>query len=165
MNPVSTQRDTIGVDGVLEEPAIGLDRFRRPNVVVVARHQDLLNTAGSSHNETLAQDLGGVPEATVTGPNGVADMATLIQQVFVEFEANRRSPDHDSVDFGQQPCRLNPVEVDRTTVALIVDHPHELTKCLARPQECKHEILDFELALRCPDVLFIAQVRRTEAKR
>jgi hypothetical protein len=26
-------------------------------------------------------------------------------------------------------------------------------------------ILDFELALRCQDVLFIAQVRRTEAKR
>jgi hypothetical protein len=133
--------------------------------VVVARHQDLLNTAGSSHHETLTQDLGGVPEATMTGPNGVADMTTLVQQVFVEFEANRRSPDHDSVDFGQQPCRLHPVEVDRTTVALIVDHPHELTERLARPQEREHEILDFELALRRQDILFITEVRRTETKR
>jgi hypothetical protein len=57
--------------------------------VVVARHQDLLNTTRSSHDETLSQDLGGIPEASMTGPNGVADVAALIQQVIVELEPNR----------------------------------------------------------------------------
>jgi hypothetical protein len=48
---------------------------------------------------------------------------------------------------------------------MIVDHPHELTKRLTRSQERKHEMFDLELALRCQDVGFIPQARRSETKR
>jgi hypothetical protein len=47
---------------------------------------------------------------------------------------------------------------------MIVDHPHELTKPLPRSQERKHEVLGFELALRCQDVDFIILARRSETK-
>jgi hypothetical protein len=48
---------------------------------------------------------------------------------------------------------------------MIVDHPHELAKRLARPQERKLEMFDLELALRYQDVGFIAQARWSETKR
>ena len=125
---------------------------------------DPLDAAGAGDDQALAQDLGGVPTATVSGPDGVADVTALDAQEVVELEPDRRAPDHRPVDVGEQPRRLDPVGLQVATPAVVVHELHELGERLTGLAEGEHEVVSAQFLLGRHDVGLVVDLWKAQAQ-
>lgn len=91
-------------------------------------------------------------------------MTALDEQRVVEFEADRRTPDHFAVDVSKQPGRLDPAIVEGATAAVVLNHLHELAERLTLSQKSEDESFSSEFALGREHLGFVGNLRQPEAK-
>lgn len=164
VEPVATQRNAVDLDDVLQGTTVRFDRVDRTQIVDITGDQDASHTSSAGHDKTLAKNPRRNPASSMSGPNGIPDVATLLEQKLVECEPDRGTAHDLTLEYREQPCGLDPTITSATAVTMIVDHFHVLGKRLTRTHEGEHEVVRCKLMLGGEHVVLIADHRRSKPK-